>query len=38
MALFPASTYVLVNEQNKIVGVYDDLRQLAMAVASLNEE
>lgn len=32
MALFPASTYVLLNRKNQIEGLYDNLRQLTAAL------
>jgi len=32
MALFPASTYVLLNQKNQIEGVFNDLRRLTTAV------
>lgn len=38
MALYPASTYVLLNKQSKIVGVFDNLRQLSAAVVYRKQE
>lgn len=38
LAFFPASTYVLVNRQNQVEGVFDNLQLLATAVLLRKEE